>query len=374
MSEENIQMQEQDVVEATPAAKQDEAPAEVRVESAAQEIKEEKAPEDSQTQTSAVAKKDETRPHPRKTRSKSEAPAGRQPVARRRVSNRESVRNMRRPLQLKQVDVTLEGPDSQVIKLDAQTVTRVMRLNDASRSKCIMNLRIKLHTQPAQRLLERNFQHVSWSADKIAEYIRRNVRNEKIVEFENLVDEECSKIADQLNQGIDYFTQCLEVADPGEMKSTVNYTAPVEYELSVESNSASRFVRLVLQFDHLCKLLDVLTISDQMGDGANVKQAKEVIRWRNMINKLTTTIIGGQKSARQLILTNQMPAQTSKTVAEDLKEAAQNSEVEEAAFEDVEAVKALPDEHVEVVAEVVEEKAPEAPSSEVSEVEETKAS
>ena len=61
MSEENIQMQEQDVVEATPAAKQDEAPAEVRVESAAQEIKEEKAPEDSQTQTSAVAKKDETR-------------------------------------------------------------------------------------------------------------------------------------------------------------------------------------------------------------------------------------------------------------------------------------------------------------------------
>lgn len=177
-----------------------------------------------------------------------------------------------------------------------------------------------------------------------------------------------------MNQGIDYFTQCLEVADPGEMKYTVNYTAPVEYELSVESNSASRFVRLVLQFDHLCKLIDVLTISDQMGDGANVKQAKEVIRWRNMINKLTTTIIGGQKSARQLILTNQMPAQTSKTVAEDLKEAAQNSEVEEAAFEDVEAVKSLPDEHVEVVAEVVEEKAPEAPSSEVAEVEETKAS
>lgn len=312
--------------------------------------------------------KSDARPHPRnKNRKVSQAaPAERQPAVRRRTSNRESVRGMRRPLQLKQVDVTLEGMESQVIKLDAQTVTRVVRLNDASRSKCVMNLHIKLYTQPAQRLLERNFQHVSWSADKIAEYIRRNLRNEKIVEFENIVDEECSSIADQLNQGIEYFTQCLEdAACPNEMKFTVSYTAPVEYELAVESNAASRFVRLVLQFDQLCKLIDVLTISDQMGDGANVKHAREVIRWRNIINKLTTTIIGGQRSARQLILTNQIPNATSKKAMESLKEAAQTAEVEEAAFDDGDALRTPTQEPVEDVVEIVEEKAPQAvPSAE----------
>ena len=245
-------------------------------------------------------------------------------------STRDRVRNLRKiPPKIKQAEVVLKKDT--VVHLDSRTSTRVMRIHDDARSKCVVTVNVTIHSQHAQRLLERNFQYVSWSADKIAEYIQRNLRNEKIVQFEEVVDQESTKISQKLDEGIAFFSEHVRNLESN-LKMSSHYTCPVEYELPIESNSACRFVRLVMQFDQLCHLLDVLTISDQFGDGANVKLATEIRKWRGIVQGMTNLIIGTQREARQLITTNQFPTKESATNAQALIEAAKVAEEEEKAF------------------------------------------
>lgn len=245
-------------------------------------------------------------------------------------STRDRVRNLRRtPPKIKLAEVVLKK--DAIVHLDSRTSTRVMRLHDDARSKCIVTVNVTIHSQHAQRLLERNFQYVSWSADKIAEYIQRNLRNEKIIQFEEVVDQESTKIAQKLDEGIAFFSEHVRNLESN-LKMSSHYTCPVEYELPIESNSACRFVRLVMQFDQLCHLLDVLTISDQFGDGANVKLATEIRKWRGIVQGMTNLIIGTQREARQLITTNQFPTKESVANAQALIEVAKVAEEEEKAF------------------------------------------
>ena len=260
------------------------------------------------------------------TRSKKEGRSEKASVG----STRDRVRNLRRTTpKIKRADVVLEK--DAIVHLDSHTSTRVMRMTDDARSKCVVTVSVTIHSQHAQRLLERNFQYVSWSADKIAEYIQRNLRNEKIVQFEEVVDQESTKIAQKLDEGIAFFSEHVRNLESN-LKMSSHYTCPVEYELPIESNSACRFVRLVMQFDQLCHLLDVLTISDQFGDGANVKLATEIRKWRGIVNGMTNLIIGTQREARRLITANQFPTKESAANAQALIEVAKVAEEEEKAF------------------------------------------
>ena len=241
-------------------------------------------------------------------------------------SNRDKTRRLRRHVpMIKQTQVVLD-PNT-TVHLDSKTSTRVIRVGDDAWSKCVVTVSVTLYSQAAQRLLERNFQHVSWSADKISEYIQRNLRNKSIVQFEELVDQESSRIAQQLDEGIAFFGEHVRNLDDS-IKRSVHYTRPVQYDLPVESNSATRFVRLVLQFDQLCQLLDILTISDGFGDGANVKLAHEIRKWRKIVNGMTNLIIGTQREARKLILSSQSVNNESQA----LLEAAKVAEDEEKVF------------------------------------------
>ena len=288
---------------------------------------EEETPQEAPTST-VQAKAGEKKSEPQKTKGQARASTR---TNQRSASARDKTRQLRKKgttSKIKQAKVILGK--GKPVHLDSRTSTRVLRLNDAAHSKCVVNLTVTIHSQHAQRLLERNFQYVSWSADKIAEYIQRNLRNEKIVQFEEIVDQESSKIAQKLDEGIAYFTEHVQNLESSIQMSS-HYTCPVQYELPIESNSACRFVRLVMQFDQLCHLLDVLTISDQFGDGANVKLANEVRKWRNLINGMTNLITGTQREARELITTN-MNAVRQSGASKSLLEAAKVAEIEEKAF------------------------------------------
>lgn len=248
--------------------------------------------------------------------------------AQRAGSKRERTLGLRKP-KLKQVEVILD-PNT-TVHLDSRTATRVIRLTDSARSKCVVKLTVTVHSQPAQHLLERYFQHVSWAAERISDYIRRNLRNEKIVEFEEIVDAESNTISQKLDEGIAFFSEHVRNLDSS-LKMASHYTRPVEYELPIESNSATRFVRLVMQFDQLCHLLDILTITDSFGNGANVRLAQETRKWRNIVNRMANLIIDTQREAKNLITSDAIPTAESQKNKEALLEVAKQAEEEEKVF------------------------------------------
>ena len=238
---------------------------------------------------------------------------------------------------IEQVEVVISGASDKpaVVELRPYRNTVVRRVGPASRSKFILKYDVTLDTLPAQNLLERNFEHISWSADQLANYIARNRNVADMAAFEEQIDNESSRIDEKLNEGLMTFTGYLKDAgiDINNLGAEGSgWTRPVTFHLTIESNTATRFVKLVKKFDDLCKILDVMHVLDQLGSGATVRHRSEIEKWRRLVNSLARIVITSQHQANEMITTNALPAATPNRNRPALAAAAEVAKNEEGDF------------------------------------------
>ena len=294
------------------------------------------ASEEAKSAPRAPAKKRLTRDTPKAPAAKAAPvkPAGKEGAKTARTARKEAARRNR----IEQVEVVItggEGSKPAVVELRPYRNTRVVRRGPESRSKFVLKYSITLDTLPAQNLLERNFEHVSWSAEQLANYIARNRNVADVTEFENAIDNESSKIDEKLSEGLMMFTGYLKDAgiDPKSFAEGSGWTRPVTFHLTIESNTAMRFVKLVSKFDELCRILDVMHVFDQLGNGATVRHRSEVEKWRNLVNSLARIVISSQHKANDMISENRLPNATPDKNRPALTSAAAEAKEEEKAFE-----------------------------------------
>lgn len=298
-----------------------------------------------------------TRDTPKEAQKAPASPQAKRPARARR-------RDASRPNRIEQVEVVITGEEGKPAEVELRPYrnTRVVRRGPDSRSKFVLKYSITLDTLPAQNLLERNFEHVSWSAEQLSNYIARNRSIADVAAFESTIDNESSKIDEKLTEGLMQFSGYLKDAgiDPSTFAKGSGWTRPVTFHLTIESNTAMRFVKLVNKFDKLCRILDVMHVCDQLGNGAASRHRSEVERWRNLVNSLARIVISSQHRANEMIAENRLPHATPEKNKPALTLAAEVAKEEEKGF----ARPAVP--QLEMKAEETSEKPAEAAPAEAS--------
>ncbi len=162
----------------------------------------------------------------------------------------------------------------------------------SSYSRPILRRSIEVASDHAQKMFERTFSRTSYSCFSI-EVILQIIGEEKLVDKALLTISKLIKNSEDLiDKQIDQIT---ELNKKHELDENSGYSNPAIYHADITSPLAMQYAKLLLKFDHMVKMIDVLWMN---GFLESRQRTKALHDWRNNISRLSSRIISIEKNAR----------------------------------------------------------------------------
>lgn len=165
-------------------------------------------------------------------------------------------------------------------------------ISPSSHSRPVLRKSIEVASDQAQKVFERTFSRMAYSCFSIEVILQ-------IIGEESSVDKALSTISKLIRNTEDLIdkqiAQITELNKKHDLDENSGYSNPAIYHADITSPLAMQYVKLLLKFDHMIKMIDVLWMNGYL---ESRQRAKALHDWRNSINRLSSRIISIEKNAR----------------------------------------------------------------------------